>query len=79
MVNKTQSKQDLIREIEDALGAVAFGSVEIYVQDSKVTQITVRNIKKTSIDITESAKSIEKVQDPDRKVFTIHTHFRRTE
>lgn len=39
----------LIREIKDALESVkAYGSVEIYVHNSMVTQITVRNIKKTS-------------------------------
>ncbi len=41
--------QTLLLEIKKALKAVqAFGSVEIYVQNGNVTQITVRNIKKTS-------------------------------
>lgn len=41
--------QTLLIEIKKALKAVqAFGSVEIYVQNGNVTQITVRNIKKTS-------------------------------
>ena len=39
----------LLREVRNALQSVSsYGSVEIYVQDSVVTQITVRNIKKTS-------------------------------
>ena len=51
MDNKT--KRELFQEIEQALGTVKFGSVEIYVSDDRVTQITVRKITKTSIDINE--------------------------
>ncbi len=41
--------QTLLTEITNALKNVSpYGSVEIYVQDSVVTQITVRNIKKTT-------------------------------
>jgi hypothetical protein len=41
--------EDLVLEIRKALESVPlFGSVEIYVQNGKVTQITVRNIKKTA-------------------------------
>lgn len=41
--------KDLVEEIKQALKNVrGWGSVEIYVQDSKVTQITERNIRKTS-------------------------------
>lgn len=44
---KTISKI-LISEIIHALSTIqSYGSVEIYVQDNTVTQITVRNIKKT--------------------------------
>ena len=40
---------DLVDEIKVALKSVqAYGSVEIYVQKGVVTQITVRNIKKTN-------------------------------
>jgi len=47
-------KQDeLISEIKNALKSVRYGSVEIFVQDNTVTQITVRNIKKTSVGIHE--------------------------
>ena len=47
----------LLDEIAEALKHVSpYGSVEIYVQDNVVTQITVRNIKKTSI--TPKIKSI---------------------
>lgn len=41
--------QELIYEIKQALKSVkSFGSVELYVQNGNVTQITVRKIKKTS-------------------------------
>lgn len=42
----------LVEEIEKALQTVSFGSVEIFIQDKIVTQITVRNIKKTSVGIS---------------------------
>jgi len=39
----------LVDEIKTALKSIqSFGSVEIYVQDSTVTQISVRTIKKTN-------------------------------
>jgi len=39
----------LIDEIKQALKSIdGFGNVEIYVQDNKVTQISVRNIRKTN-------------------------------
>lgn len=38
----------LIREIEKALAKIdGYGSVELYIQQNKVTQITARNIHKT--------------------------------
>jgi hypothetical protein len=44
--------KDLVDEIKIALKNVrGWGSVEIYIQDHKVTQITERNIKKTSHNI----------------------------
>lgn len=70
-------KQDLLREIENALDAVdGYGSVDIVVQAGKVTQISIRNIKKTSLSITEK-QEIPEVRKP--KLFTIRTRFRRTE
>jgi len=39
----------LVTEIKGALKSVrSYGSVEIYIQKGTVTQITIRNIKKTS-------------------------------
>ena len=46
--------KDLVEEIKVSLKNVrGWGSVEIYVQDFKITQITERNIKKTSLNIRE--------------------------
>ena len=47
----------LLEEIAQALKHVSpYGSVEIYVQDNVVTQITIRNIKKTTT--TPRVKSV---------------------
>ena len=83
MDNKT--KQELLEEIEGALGAVDFGSVEIYVSDKKVTQITVRNIKKTSLDIPQTqeigtSEDKENIKsDNPAKFFTVRARFKRSE
>ncbi len=39
--------QSLLDEIKEALKSVDYGSIEIYVQNGNVTQISVRNIRKT--------------------------------
>ena len=40
--------QSLMTEVKSALESVkSYGSVEIYIQNGVVTQITVRNIRKT--------------------------------
>jgi len=52
----TDSEQ-LLKEIVRALQSLQYGSVEIIVQDKTVTQITVRNITKTSINM-ESRKNV---------------------
>lgn len=52
----TDSEQ-LLKEIVRALQSLQYGSVEIIVQDKTVTQITVRNITKTSINM-ESRKTV---------------------
>jgi hypothetical protein len=43
----------LMDEIKKVLKTVSYGSVEIYVQNSKVTQMTVRKIVKTKYNIDE--------------------------
>ena len=50
-------KTSFLHEIQAALQTIRFGSVEIYVQDGVVTQVTVRNIKKTKVDLGKEAKS----------------------
>lgn len=78
-----KSKRDLIQQIENALNTVNFGSVEIIVQDKKVTQISVRSIQKTSIDIPQTAEisnTGEESANSDKKLYTITAHFgRRTD
>jgi hypothetical protein len=47
----------LLEELAHALEMIkAYGSIELYVQDSVVTQITVRNIKKTKVEINRAIK-----------------------
>lgn len=55
----------LFNEIKSALEDVIYGSVEIYVQDKKITQITVRNIKKISVAIEE--KPIDPAEIGEKK------------
>jgi hypothetical protein len=50
---KIKNSTALLDEIKNVLKSVSFGSVEIYVQNSKVTQLTVRKILKTKYDIGE--------------------------
>lgn len=54
-MSKSQSTNyistNLLSEIKDALESVKYGSIEIVVQNRIVTQITVRNIHKTSMEI----------------------------
>lgn len=51
----------LLSEIEEALDSIVFGSIEIYVQDKEVTQITVRNIKKTKVALKELPQNEDKI------------------
>lgn len=62
-----QKDLSLLSEIEKALEDVIFGSVEIYVQDSKVTQIAVRKTVKTSISI-QGKRTV--IKQPTPKVGT---------
>ena len=49
MLKKQKTNSDLFSELNQALKEIGgWGSVEIYVQNGKVTQITKRAIKKTS-------------------------------
>jgi hypothetical protein len=54
--NKSKNKVDgdLLKEVRKALSELGgWGSVEIYVQGGKVTQITKRAIKKVNCDISD--------------------------
>jgi len=56
-----QISQTLLSEITTAIQSVQnFGSVEIFVQKGIVTQITVRNIKKTGMSDMYSLKRMDK-------------------
>lgn len=47
--SKTKITKELLEEVKDALKNVkGWGSVEIFVQNGKVVQITERSIKKTN-------------------------------
>ncbi|MEK7572889.1 MAG: DUF2292 domain-containing protein [Patescibacteria group bacterium] len=39
----------LLSEINEALDDIRWGSIEVFVQNDEVTQITVKNIKKTGL------------------------------
>lgn len=56
---KYQDKQ-VINEVEKALDDILFGSVELYVQEGKVTQITIRHIKKTGLQAGQSSGHLQK-------------------
>lgn len=59
MVQKNQVPNHLITEIKDALASVRYGSIEIFVQNKVITQITIRNIHKTSVEIEKNKEDIE--------------------
>lgn len=56
----------LLSEINEALDDIKWGSIEVFVQDDQVTQITVKKIKKTMRLIktnksSENGKNVNKV------------------
>lgn len=56
MQGSASKKPSVLDEVQAALQTIKFGSVEIYVQDGSVTQVTVRNIKKTKLEIPKETK-----------------------
>jgi len=57
----------LIRELVQSINQVdGFGSVEVYIQDHMVTQITVRSIKKTTAKI--STNGVKPKQTLDKPI-----------
>ncbi len=63
MVHSQKDKVAIISEIQKALDDIIFGSVELYVQNRKVTQITVRHIKKTNVEMEKTPQA-----DPQSEV-----------
>lgn len=64
----------LISEIKEALESVKYGSIEIFVQNRVVTQITVRNIHKTSVEIEPEGHSIHVATGTQSKSATIRNN-----
>ncbi len=71
-MNKNASSQ-LIEEINSALKNLMWGSIEIYVQDNVVTQITVKNIKKTRVSTKDESKQLENSKK-EKQVLTNQKH-----
>lgn len=61
--DEKQIPAHLLSEIKSALQSVKYGSIEIFVQNQVITQITVRNIHKTSVDLekTQNVKNAVKI------------------
>lgn len=56
--------QEVLAEIIASIQTIdTHGSVEIFIADGQITQITVRNIKKTSKPHRSSERSVNKVLD----------------
>ncbi|MBI2031184.1 MAG: DUF2292 domain-containing protein [Candidatus Levybacteria bacterium] len=69
MVDSQKDKVAIINEISKALDDMVFGSVELYVQNSKVTQITVRHIRKTNVLAKSESKKSESSKN-EKKLLT---------
>lgn len=50
----------LLGEVEKDLEDLMFGSVELFVQDGEITQVTVRRIKKTGASASPSKTNFQK-------------------
>lgn len=50
---KLKNYPPLMEEIKKVLKTVSYGSVELYVQDGEVTQMTVRKIVKTKYNLND--------------------------
>jgi hypothetical protein len=56
-----------MEEIKGALQSVNFGSIEIFISDSNVTQITTRTIKKTTHAESKPAKTTARTNAKSKK------------
>jgi hypothetical protein len=59
----------LLNEIKAALQSVNFGSIEIYINDNSVTQITTRTIKKTSVTVNKKSQSSSVKKNNNKEYF----------
>ena len=66
---KNKLSERLMEDIKTELERIGYGSLEIYVQNNKVTQMTVRNIKKTNVDVNDGGS--RNYQNYKNKVLTI--------
>jgi len=57
--NQQNIPAHLLSEIKNALESVKYGSIEIFVHNKIITQITVRNIHKTSMDMDEQQNNMK--------------------
>ena len=63
-------KKTLTHEILASLASVdGYGSVEMYVQNHKVTQITVRHIKKTNSPLPSNGHRVKKTLDKPISIY----------
>lgn len=59
MNNSKKISEDLVAIINNAVGSRIYGSVEIYFEDGKVTQVTQRIIRKISHKDEKKANSLK--------------------
>lgn len=55
--------KELMGNVEKDLTELMYGSIELFVQDGEVTQITVRRIKKTGASANPSKVKYQKEED----------------
>ena len=79
--NQKQISNQLLSEIKNALESVVYGSLEIIVQNKVVTQITVRNIHKTSTKIERDEQEIRvssQASSVTSEHIKTHTHIQKS-
>lgn len=73
MNNKLSSRSNIQTLIEDVLQSIqqvgSYGSVELFIQDNTVTQITVRQIRKTSSSTAGNGHKIKSTLDKPISIY----------
>ena len=59
----------LLGEVEEDLEDLMFGSVELFVQDGEITQVTIRRIKKTGSSATHSKANYQKEEESTERKY----------